>query len=134
MEDSLLGLQPPTSPRIRPSGPRTRRRFKSPTPLTLNGGNTSPSDDTPTAYSGRNSPAMSSSRPHSPAPPLTSMPSISQLSEPTFNQSRPSVLLVEKVYRLLHQIYNRLYSLPHEQQRLQLNWSLSRPLSNHRPH
>lgn len=97
MEDSSFNLQTPTSPRIRPGGPRNRRQnFKSPTPLTLDGGNTSPSDDAVPAYFGRNSPAMSSSRPHSPAPFLVSMPSISQLSDSNYVHPRPSAPMVER--------------------------------------
>ena len=94
MEDLSANFQPPTSPRIRPSGPRTRKQnYRSPAPLNLNGGNTSPSD---APLSGRTSPSFSSSRPHSPAPYLAPMPSISQLSEPAFMLPRPSVQLVEK--------------------------------------
>ncbi|TCD67384.1 hypothetical protein EIP91_012419 [Steccherinum ochraceum] len=85
-ESPALHVTTPTSPRpaVRPSGPRSRRAlFKSAVPLSLSNGNgnTSPSDETVSAYSDRNSPTSQAggSRPQSPSMPT--MPSLSQLSE-----------------------------------------------------
>ena len=92
MEDSSLLNSPtfstPTSPRLRPIGPRNRRpNFKT---ATANGGS-SPSDETVPAYSGRTSPALTSSRPQSPF--LATMPSFTQLSEVSFSRIKPPLAL-----------------------------------------
>lgn len=92
MEDSSFLQSPtspgPTSPRLRPIGPRTRRPHYKSGNL---GGGTSPSDETVPAYSGRSSPALTISRPQSPF--LPSMPSFSQLSEVSFNRIKPPITI-----------------------------------------